>query len=52
MALKIMEKNQLDDQALDAIHNELTIHRMIQHKNIVRYYLSFENENQIFILMD
>lgn len=36
-ALKIMEKSVLDDVALDAIHNELSIHRMIEHKNIVRY---------------
>lgn len=37
LALKIMDKNLLDDNALDAIYNELTIHRIIQHSNIVRY---------------
>jgi len=47
-----MDKNILDDLALDAIHNELAIHRMIHHKNIVSYNLSFENEDQIFILME
>jgi len=36
-ALKIMDKNLLDDLGLDAIYNELAIHRMISHNNIIQY---------------
>jgi len=47
MALKVMDKNLLDDQALDAIYNELSIHRFINHSNIVKYQYSYESENEL-----
>lgn len=35
-ALKIIDKRKLSLMELDAIHNELAIHRMINHNNVVK----------------
>lgn len=35
-ALKIIDKRKLSLMELDAIHNELAVHRMISHNNVVK----------------
>mmetsp|Transcript_23273 Transcript_23273/g.19541 ORF Transcript_23273/g.19541 Transcript_23273/m.19541 type:complete len:131 (+) Transcript_23273:1356-1748(+) len=47
-----MDKRKLSLSEIDAIHNELSVHRMLSHINIVKYNFSFENNERIFILME
>lgn len=53
-AIKQMEKARILESgvSLDIIYREISIHRRIQHENIVKLYSHFENEENFYLVMD
>lgn len=53
-AIKQMDKNKIIESGanLDIIYREISIHRRIQHENIVKLYSHFEDEKTFYLIMD
>ena len=52
-AIKIIEKNKLvDDRKKRKVEAELQIHKKLKHKHIVEFKHFFEDETNIYILME
>jgi serine/threonine protein kinase len=53
-AIKQMEKNKIIESgaSLDIIYREISIHRRIQHENIIRLYSHYEDDENFFLVMD
>ena len=52
VAIKIMNKNNMDSSDLELVRTEIEILRICQHPNIIRLYDVFENLNYIYIIME
>jgi len=53
-AIKVMEKQKIIESGatLDIIHREISIHRKINHFNIVKVYSHFENDEFFYLIME
>jgi len=53
-AIKIMEKERIIESgaSLDIIYREISIHRRINHENIVKLYSHFEEEKYFYLIME
>ncbi|KAM3133879.1 hypothetical protein pb186bvf_013994 [Paramecium bursaria] len=51
-AVKIYNKSRLDQTLLDNINKEIQLLKIINHRNIIQIRDNFENEKQIYIVMD
>lgn len=52
VAVKIMNKTQMNELDLDLVKTEIEILKICQHPNIIRLYDIFENINYIYIIME
>ena len=51
-AVKIMFKADLDPEALQLVTEEVQILALLDHPNIVKYVESFEDEENLYIVME
>ena len=53
-AIKIMEKNKIEESgaSLDIIYREISIHRRINHENIVKLFGHFEEKQFFYLIME
>lgn len=51
-AVKIMFKEELTYEDIELVNEEVTILAMLDHPNVVRYIESYEDETNLFIVME
>ena len=51
-AVKVVQKDTLQDITVDVIYNEIKIHERIIHPNIIRMYNHYEDEKNIFCFLE
>ena len=52
-AIKVIQKNSLANQRLkENLYREVDIHKQIKHENIIRLYDSFEDDQNIYLVLD
>ena len=52
VAVKIMDKKKMNSTRLESARTEIEIMKICQHPNIIHYIDSYENENNIYIVME
>mmetsp|Transcript_10587 Transcript_10587/g.7459 ORF Transcript_10587/g.7459 Transcript_10587/m.7459 type:complete len:107 (+) Transcript_10587:128-448(+) len=51
VAIKVIPKTGISDEAIDEIHNEVQILLTLDHPNIVKFYESYEEQPYFYIVM-
>ncbi|KAI9175981.1 hypothetical protein H9P43_006345 [Blastocladiella emersonii ATCC 22665] len=52
VAIKIIDKTQLDDKKLQKLYREVRIMKLLHHPNIVRLYEVIETKSTVFLVME
>ncbi len=52
MAIKIIKKQTLTEEDLEALHTEMDILKQVDHPNIVKLYEVFEDEAKYYMVME
>lgn len=52
MAIKLIKKNKLDEDAIEMIKQEVQILSSIDHPNIVKYYETYDDESKLYLVME
>jgi serine/threonine protein kinase len=51
-ALKVLEKEHMQDSHLVRLKKEISTLRTLDHFNIAKYYSTYEDDDQFYILME
>lgn len=53
VAIKITNKLKMSEMGLGSrVENEISLHRIMDHENVVRLYNSFEDDDYVYMVMD
>jgi len=52
VAIKVISKQKLTDEELDALHQEVAILQTLDHPNIVKYYETYEDAKFVYLVME
>ena len=52
VAIKVIDKTDLDEDDLESLRNEVGILQKVDHPNIVKYYETYEDHNAIYLVME
>ena len=52
MAIKVISKQKLSKEEIEALHDEVAILQNLDHPNIVKYYETYDDVKFIYLVME